>query len=73
MVVAPSISKTVAMMHADFNVSTPEPTLEPKLFATSFEPIPNDKNNAVTKPLTRIHTGYPYSDENIFNYSTSHF
>jgi len=54
MVIAPAISKTVAMRHAVRRVMTFDPTLVPKLFATSLAPIPNDRNSAARKPQASV-------------------
>lgn len=52
---APEISQTVAKKHAVRSDKTPEPTLVPNEFATSFAPMPNAKINAITKPTIMIH------------------
>ena len=51
----PAVSNMHARMHALCRVSTPEPTLVPKLFATSFAPMPKEStketNSAtITRP-----------------------
>lgn len=45
----------VAKIQAWNIVSTPAPTLVPKLFATSFAPMPKARINATIKPTTTIH------------------
>ena len=53
---APSVSKIVARIQACFKLSTPEPTLVPKLFATSFAPIPKARINETIKDKITIHS-----------------
>lgn len=48
---APATSQNVANQHACRIVKTPEPTLVPKEFATSFAPMPKARMNAMTKPI----------------------
>lgn len=52
---APDISQKVANQQAVRIESTPDPTLVPNEFATSFAPIPNAKMNAIIKPKITIH------------------
>jgi len=51
---APRISNIVATMQAFFREMTPEPTLVPKVLATSLAPVPNDRKKATRKPAIRI-------------------
>lgn len=48
---APATSQNVASQHACLIVKTPDPTLVPKEFATSFAPIPKANINAIIKPI----------------------
>lgn len=52
---APATSQNVANQHAWRIVNTPEPTLVPNEFATSFAPIPNARMNAIIKPMITSH------------------
>lgn len=51
---APDTSHTVANQHACRIVRTPDPTLVPKEFATSFAPMPKANTKAMIKPTTTI-------------------
>lgn len=64
---APDISQTVAIQQAVRIESTPEPTLVPNEFATSFAPMPNAKMNAITKPKITIHRSSSEYASNILN------
>ena len=70
---APAISKIVAKMQAWNIVSTPAPTLVPKLFATSLAPIPNAKIKATMNPTTTIHIKFSSYGMLIFNYFNDYF
>lgn len=63
---APDISQMVAIKQADRIERTPEPTLVPNEFATSFAPMPNAKINAITKPTITIHRTSDEHGSNIF-------
>ena len=49
--VAPNISNIEAKMQACFNDNVPEPTVVPKLFATSLAPTANARMKPITKPV----------------------
>lgn len=65
---APDISQTVANQQAVRIERTPEPTLVPNEFATSFAPMPNAKMNAITKPKIIIHKTFGEYASNILEF-----
>lgn len=65
---APEISQMVAIKQAARIERTPEPTLVPNEFATSFAPMPNAKINAIKKPTITIQSIFGEYASNMFGF-----